>query len=171
MTGAPQTQSPFADPRPQQFSPIQNQPTGFPGGFQAPQQFPQQTGINSFLPPALEPQRTGMPALQPQQTGFGGFGQGFNPSLNSTAAQPPQPPAAPLIPQQTGPPPPVRFGVTEKIAPQPTGRRANLAQASKCFRSLLHSTHHKLTYPSSGQPIWLLEPFFLGRFGHLAIWS
>ncbi|KAI1479845.1 hypothetical protein F4774DRAFT_380018 [Daldinia eschscholtzii] len=130
MTGAPQTQSPFADPRPQQFSPIQNQPTGFPGGFQAPQQFPQQTGINSFLPPALEPQRTGMPALQPQQTGFGGFGQGFNPSLNSTAAQPPQPPAAPLIPQQTGPPPPVRFGVTEKIAPQPTGRRANLAQAT-----------------------------------------
>ncbi|KAI1650559.1 uncharacterized protein F4817DRAFT_328117 [Daldinia loculata] len=130
MTGAPQIQSPFADPRPQQFSPMQNQPTGFPGGFQPQQQFPQQTGVNSYLPPALEPQRTGMPSLQPQQTGFGGFGQGFNPGLNNAAAQPQQPPAAPLLPQQTGPPPPVRFGVTDKIVPQPTGRRANLAQAT-----------------------------------------
>ncbi|KAI1387043.1 uncharacterized protein F4822DRAFT_411951 [Hypoxylon trugodes] len=130
MTGAPQTQSPFADPRPQQFSPIQNQPTGFPGGFQAPQQFPQPTGINSYLPPALEPQRTGMPSIQPQPTGFGGgFGQGFNPGMNNNAAQQPPPPA-PLQPQKTGPAPPVRFGVTDKIAPQPTGRRANLAQAT-----------------------------------------
>ncbi|KAI8956978.1 hypothetical protein F5Y11DRAFT_119771 [Daldinia sp. FL1419] len=129
MTGVPQGQSPFADPRPQQFSPIQNQPTGFAGGFQPQQQFPQPTGVNSFLPPALEPQRTGMPSLQPQQTGFGGFGQSFNPGLNNTAGQPPQPPA-PLVPQQTGPPPPVRFGVADKIAPQPTGRRANLAQAT-----------------------------------------
>ncbi|KAI0140171.1 hypothetical protein F4776DRAFT_615797 [Hypoxylon sp. NC0597] len=128
MTGVPQTQSPFTDPRPQQFSPIQNQPTGFPGGFQPPQQFPQQTGINSFLPPALEPQRTGMPTMQPQPTGFGGFNQGFNTGTNNPAAQQPSP--APLLPQKTGPPPPVRFGVTDKIAPQPTGRRANLAQAT-----------------------------------------
>ncbi|OTB01493.1 hypothetical protein M426DRAFT_25526 [Hypoxylon sp. CI-4A] len=129
MTGAPQGQSPFADPRPQQFSPIQNQPTGFPGGFQPAQQFPQQTGLNSFLPPALEPQRTGMAPMQPQATGFGGFGQGFNPGMNNGIAQQP-PAAAPLQPQQTGPAPPVRFGVTEKIAPQPTGRRANLSQAT-----------------------------------------
>jgi hypothetical protein len=40
----------------------------------------------------------------------------------------------PLVPQKTGPPPPVRFGVTgdtKKLMPQATGRRANLAQASK----------------------------------------
>ncbi|KAI2463664.1 hypothetical protein F4781DRAFT_415896 [Annulohypoxylon bovei var. microspora] len=128
MTGLPQAQSPFADPRPQQFSPIQNQPTGFPGGFQPAQQFQQQQGgVNSFLPPAMEPQRTGMPPMQPQPTGFGGFGQGFNPGMNNTAAQ--QPPPAPLLPQQTGPAPPVRFGVADKIVPQPTGR-ANLSRAT-----------------------------------------
>ncbi|KAI1459423.1 hypothetical protein F4805DRAFT_455907 [Annulohypoxylon moriforme] len=129
MTGVPQGQSPFSDPRPQQFSPIQNQPTGFPGGFQPAQQFPQQQGgVNSFLPPALEPQRTGMPPMQPQPTGFGGFSQGFNNGANNTAVQ--QPPPAPLQPQKTGPAPPVRFGVADKIVPQPTGRRANLAHAT-----------------------------------------
>ncbi|KAI1765990.1 hypothetical protein GGR53DRAFT_487717 [Hypoxylon sp. FL1150] len=132
MTGAPQMQSPFSDPRSQQLSPIQNQPTGFPGGFMPGQQFPQQTGVNSFLPPALEPQRTDMPSIQPQlqsqPTGFGGFGQGFNPGMNSSTVQPPP---APLLPQKTGPAPPVRFGVADKIVPQPTGR-ANLAKASKC---------------------------------------
>ncbi|KAI1755046.1 hypothetical protein F4782DRAFT_431448 [Xylaria castorea] len=132
MTGAPQMQSPFSDPRAQQFSPIPTQPTGYPSSFQPPQQFPQQTGINTYLPPALEPQRTSIPPqsqMQPQQTGFGGFGGGFNPALNGQP-QPQPPPTAPLQPQQTGPAPPVRFGVTNKIAPQPTGRRANLAQAT-----------------------------------------
>ncbi|KAI0478670.1 hypothetical protein GGR56DRAFT_664768 [Xylariaceae sp. FL0804] len=130
ITGAPHMQGPFADPRTQQFSPIQSQPTGFPGGFQPPQQFPQQTGVNSFLPAALEPQRTGVPPhpMQPQPTGFGGFGQSANPGLNS-ATPPPAP--APLQPQQTGPAPSVRFGVpANKIVPQPTGRRANLSQAT-----------------------------------------
>ncbi|KAH8893716.1 hypothetical protein GQ53DRAFT_96091 [Thozetella sp. PMI_491] len=141
-TGFPngQMQSPFADPsRGQQFSPVQMQPTGFPGGFgQPPQQFPQQTGVNTFLPPALEPQRTGMPPqqqLQPQPTGmgFGGFGPqpaGLNNQMGG-GMQPMQP-MQPLIPQQTGPPPPVRFGVQDqnKLAPQPTGRRANLAAAT-----------------------------------------
>ncbi|ETS86802.1 hypothetical protein PFICI_00630 [Pestalotiopsis fici W106-1] len=121
----------------QQFSPIQNQPTGFPGAFNAGQQPPQQiaqpTGVNSFLPPAMEPQRTGMPqmqtGLQPQQTGFGGgFGQGFNSNLNNQSGQTPA--VAPLQPQPTGPAPPVRFGVPEKIQPQATGRRANLSQAT-----------------------------------------
>ncbi|KAI1350175.1 hypothetical protein F5Y01DRAFT_163898 [Xylaria sp. FL0043] len=135
MTGAPQMQSPFSDPRAQQFSPIQVQPTGFANSFQPPQQFPQQTGINTYLPPALEPQRTSMapqPQIQPQQTGFGGFGAGFNPAMNGPPPPPPPPPPsmAPLQPQKTGPAPPVRFGVTNKIAPQPTGRRANLAQAT-----------------------------------------
>merc|ERR1712000_497219 len=60
--GMPQQQTfmnngggPFADPRPQQFSPIQQQPTGFQSSFGPPQQqFPQPTGINSFLPPPLQ---------------------------------------------------------------------------------------------------------------------
>lgn len=119
--GQPQS-GPFADPRQTQFPPVQNHPTGY--------QFPQQTGINSFLPPPLQPQPTG-----PLINGFGstsGFGQ-----------PPPVPPMpqqggfgvpAPLQPQPTGPAPPVRFGVSndaKKLTPQPTGRRANLAAASK----------------------------------------
>ncbi|KAM4059321.1 SH3 domain-containing protein [Hirsutella rhossiliensis] len=58
-------------------------------------------GVNSYLPPALEPERTGATSLHSQHTGamVGGFAQ-------------------PLQPQKTGPPPP------------PTGRRANLAQAT-----------------------------------------
>ncbi|KAK8056735.1 hypothetical protein PG993_001962 [Apiospora rasikravindrae] len=131
MTGASQMQSPFADPRASQFGPIQSQPTGFQGGFTPGQQFPQATGVNSFLPPALEPQRTGMPPLQQQPTGFNpGFNSGFNPNTNNNQPQSQPAPAAPLVPQQTGPAPPVRFGVADKIAPQATGRRANLAQAT-----------------------------------------
>lgn len=127
MNGQQMQQSPFADPRASQFMP---QPTGFQG---QQQQFNQnqfggnmQGGINSFLPPALEPQRTGMPPVQPlqaQPTGMS-FTQGFG---NHGMAP------APLVPQQTGPAPPVRFGVqpdARKIAPQATGRRANLSAAS-----------------------------------------
>ncbi|PHH68778.1 hypothetical protein CDD82_289 [Ophiocordyceps australis] len=111
MSGA----SPFADPvRQSQFSPVQAQPTGFqqsqfPQAMAMPSygmQHSQATGaINNFLPPALEPQRTGAPPLIPQ----------------------------PLLPQRTGPPPPVRFGMpaeAKKLASQQTGRRANLAQAT-----------------------------------------
>ena len=115
--------SSFTDPRAQQYAPAQQQSTGFQGSFNPTQQYPQPTGINSYLPPALQPQQTGM-------NGFGGsFGQ-----------QPPVPPVpqqpsiAPLLPQKTGPPPPVRFGVkgdAKKLMPQPTGKRANLAAASK----------------------------------------
>ncbi|PCD45109.1 hypothetical protein AU210_000552 [Fusarium oxysporum f. sp. radicis-cucumerinum] len=112
---------------PNQFVPMQAQPTGFQPPFPATQSMygAPTGGINSYLPPALEPQRTGMPGLQPQATGMtnmGGIG-----GMNNV--QVPQP----LQPQQTGPPPPVRFGVTnetKKIAPQATGRRANLAQAT-----------------------------------------
>ncbi|KAL2873296.1 cytoskeletal protein binding protein [Colletotrichum sp. CLE4] len=127
MTGAP-AQSPFADPQRQsQFSPMQAQPTGFPGQFGQLQGFnAQPTGsINSFLPPAMEPQRTGMPGFQSQQTGMGGF--------NNMGGAGLQAPVQPLQPQKTGPPPPVRFGVTgdaKKLMPQATGRRANLSQAT-----------------------------------------
>ncbi|RDW88142.1 hypothetical protein BP6252_00174 [Coleophoma cylindrospora] len=111
----------------QQFSAIQPQPTGFTSSFPQ-QQFPQATGVNSFLPPPLQPQQTG--AMQPQQTGMNGFGgQSFGQPPQPTQQQAP----APLVPQQTGPPPPVRFGVTgdtKKLMPQATGRRANLAQAT-----------------------------------------
>ncbi|KAK1978275.1 hypothetical protein LZ30DRAFT_784292 [Colletotrichum cereale] len=126
MTGAP-TQSPFVDPQRQsQFPPMQAQPTGFQfgpvHGFN-----PQQTGsVNSFLPPAMEPQRTGMPGFQPQQTGMNSFN-------NMGSAGSMQPAVQPLQPQKTGPPPPVRFGVTgdaKKLMPQATGRRANLSQAT-----------------------------------------
>ena len=118
---------PFADPRPNQFSPVQQQPTGFQGSFGQPQQqFPQPTGVNSFLPPALQPTPTGM------QNQNNGFNSNFNPP--PVPPMPQQNTLAPLIPQKTGPPPPVRFGVTgdtKKLMPQATGRRANLSQASK----------------------------------------
>lgn len=119
--------SPFADHRGQQFSPMQTQPTGFQNQFMSPQQYPQQTGVNNFLPPALQPQQTG--ASFSQSTGVNGFGQQPIPPMPPMPQQAP----APLLPQKTGPPPPVRFGVTpdvKKITPQPTGRRANLAAAT-----------------------------------------
>lgn len=157
--------SPFADPRP----PFQPQPAGFQPNAQA-------GGINSILPPALQPQRTGFASppppqingfgqgVQPQQTGFPqpqpfqpqptgfqqqslqpqatGFGQplqqnGFgNFQQSSVPPVPPLPPMpqlptlAPLQPQKTGPAPDVKFGSQpKKLTPQPTGRRANLANA------------------------------------------
>ncbi|KAK5941436.1 cytoskeletal protein binding protein [Knufia obscura] len=88
--------SPFADPR----SLMQPQPTGF-NNFQ---QQPQQTGINSMLPPALTPQRTGFPNAQPhmQQNGINQF------QPQQTGFQPqglhPQPTGfqSPFQAQQTG---------------------------------------------------------------------
>lgn len=123
-----QSGSPFADPRPPP-PPQQRNMTGF-----APQAtfsfiVPQPTGsINSVLPPALQPQITGI-------NGFGrlGFGQALPPVPPIPQQQ--QQSMAPLQPQMTGPAPPVRFGVAEakKLTAQPTGRKANLSQASKCF--------------------------------------
>ena len=120
MQQSPMQQQPFQQ---------QPQPTGFqsPFGQQAPQQFPQQTGVNAFLPPALQPTPTGMQQNTP-------FGSNFTPPPMPPMPQQQQPAASPLTPQKTGPPPPVRFGVnpdTKKLAAQPTGRRANLSQASK----------------------------------------
>lgn len=138
MTGAPMpSQSPFSDAARQSFTAMQQQPTGFTASFAQQQQpgFGQQSqsGVNNFLPPALEPQRTGFP----------------------------QQPAQPLVPQQTGPPPSVRFGVQnepKKLAPQPTGRRANLAQASKIFPLLL--------YNIVGSPFQQLPTILLVSNGH-----
>jgi hypothetical protein len=129
MTGLA-NQSPFADPgRMSSFSPLSMQPTGFQANYPPQQSYNMaQGGVNSYLPAALEPQRTAMAGPQNQQLGLGNFGQQPPP-------QPPLPqqPLQPLLPQQTGPAPPVRFGVApeaKKLAPQPTGRRANLSQAT-----------------------------------------
>ncbi|KAF2480505.1 hypothetical protein BDY17DRAFT_254753 [Neohortaea acidophila] len=130
-----QTGSPFADPPRQPYQP--SQPSGLSHsysvgppqqtGFQQQQQQqhaysysgPQPTGLNGYAPTPPPPR------LPPQQTG-GVFGppQAFGAGLNA--------PPAPLLPQQTGPPPPVRFGVQpgqNKLVPQPTGR-ANLSKAT-----------------------------------------
>ena len=125
-----QTGSPFADPRGQQqtggFQPLQAQNTAYQAQFQPIPLQPQQTGINSVLPPALQPQATGV-------NGFArpNFGQA-PPPVPPMPSIAPQPPAAPLLPQKTGPAPPVRFGTpaANKLVPQRTGR-ANLASASK----------------------------------------
>ncbi|KAE8164495.1 hypothetical protein BDV40DRAFT_260653 [Aspergillus tamarii] len=122
-----QPQSQFGIQQQQQqqagFQGLAPQPTGF--GFQAQPQQPMQTGINSVLPQPLQPQPTGM------------NGAGTMPYTTSPPPIPPipqQPTAAPLTPQKTGPAPPIRFGVKhdapKKLAPQPTGLRANLAQAT-----------------------------------------
>lgn len=140
--------SPFADPRPQQFSPIQQQPTGFQSSFGPPQQqYQQPTGVNSFLPPPLQPTATGM------QSQNNGFNQNFQaPPMPSI----PQHVISPLVPQKTGPPPPVRFGVTgdtKKLMPQATGRRANLSQASELF---IPQIFDPLTVESSAKSLWVL---------------
>lgn len=134
-----QTGSPFADPPRPPFQSVMSQPTGMqpgmpPGFAPNPSLQSQATGINAFLPPALVPQRTGATPQFGASAGPSGFGPaGF--------AAPPVPPIpqqqtiAPLVPQKTGPPPPVRFGVARtasRLTPQPTGRRANLSQASRC---------------------------------------
>jgi len=120
--------SPFADPSRAPFS-----QSGYPS-FQPSPLNPQATGINRFLPPALPPQPTGflsMPIQQQQQQ-----------QQNHQVPLPPPPPPLPqqqqqqqlqpLVPQKTGPPPAIKFGVpapAKKLAPQPTGR-ANLANAT-----------------------------------------
>lgn len=145
MTGQQMGQSPFADPRmSQQLTGMAPQTTGFQGQFGQPgQQFPAPTGggINSYLPPALEPQRTGMTQpIQPQPTGMS-FTAGFGNLGMQQTGPTVQPPTTPLMSQKTGPPPPVRFGVqpdANKMMPQATGRRANLSAASKFYKPSLY---------------------------------
>ncbi|KAL8913660.1 MAG: hypothetical protein Q9172_007240 [Xanthocarpia lactea] len=123
-----QTGSPFADPRaPTGFQPLQPQQTGYQG--QLPNNFPsQRTGsVNSYLPPALQPQNTGVNGFQNPS-----FGSGQPPPPLPPIPQQHQGPAAPLIAQKTGPAPPVSFGApaANALKPQPTGKRANLSQAT-----------------------------------------
>jgi len=143
--------SPFADPRGQQqiggFQQLQPQNTGFQPQYQQSQQ----TGINSMLPPALQPQPTGVDGFSRP-----GFGQPPPPPVPPMPPMPQQqPPAAPLQAQKTGPAPPVRFGTpaANKLVPQRTGR-ANLASASKSV--LVSTVLILLTYCSSFQSLWLL---------------
>ncbi|KAI1002997.1 Actin cytoskeleton-regulatory complex protein [Podosphaera aphanis] len=114
----------FSDPQPRvmQLTPIQAQPTGFQTTFSQPQ-FPQRTGINSFLPLPLQPAPVGIQQSE--------ISSSLNPNISPGIQQ--QNFMMPLVPQKTGPPPPVRFGVTgdrKNPAPQSMGRRANLAQAT-----------------------------------------
>ncbi|KAG5930024.1 hypothetical protein E4U42_003327 [Claviceps africana] len=103
-----------------QFLPVHPPPMGFHSQFPPSMTtFGQAAAppghMMSLSTPALEPQHTGFPNQQLQQTsGNTGFSQ-------------------PLQPQKTGPPPPVRFGISPnsgKLMPQQTGRRANLSQAT-----------------------------------------
>ncbi|XP_014560070.1 hypothetical protein COCVIDRAFT_90249 [Bipolaris victoriae FI3] len=108
--------SPFADPPMAPFQPLQAQPTGY-NSFQPAPLNPQATGVNRFLPPAIVPQPTG-------------FGQS-PPPVPPMPPMPGMPQAQPLVPQKTGPPPSIKFGVqpAKKLTAQPTGR-ANLANAT-----------------------------------------
>ena len=164
-----QTGSPFADPRPQQqsggfqpmmaqvtgFQPLMPQSTGLQSSFQTnrpPYQQAQSTGsINSFLPPALQPQPTGA-------NGFGGR-PGFGKPPPPAPPIPQQANIAPLQPQKTGPAPPVRFGLSgeaKKLMPQATGRRANLSQASKQGLLTKRSVSADICC-SAAKPIWFLD--------------
>ncbi|KAL8697698.1 MAG: hypothetical protein Q9224_002185 [Gallowayella concinna] len=125
-----QTGSPFADPRPQTgFPSLQPQQTSYQGQFPNPITNQRTGSVNSYLQPALQPQNTGINDFQNQQ-----FGSGQPPPPLPPIPQQHQVPA-PLIPQKTGPPPPVSFGApaANALKPQPTGKRANLSQASKYF--------------------------------------
>ena len=170
-----QTGSPFVDSRSApptgSFQPLPASINGFSPSPYSPM-MPQQTGsINSVLPPALQPQLTGL--------------NGFNaPAFNQSQA-PPMPPMtpmpqqqipAPLQPQKTGPAPPVRFGVdpqAKKIMPQPTGRKANLSHASKltggeCCSSvvlLIKTKHHKTLSVLNKMTLANLRPW------NLNLWS
>ncbi|OAX83530.1 hypothetical protein ACJ72_02105 [Emergomyces africanus] len=130
--------------------PLGPQQTGFPG-FQPQQQQqslqpmqPIQTGINSIPPQPMQPQHTGI-------NGFGG-NTSFTPSPPPIPPIPHQHTIAPLQPQKTGPPPPVRFGVqkdTKKLTPQQTGLKANLSQASKLTLHFICCLLSKFVYQIS----------------------
>lgn len=153
-----QSGSPFADPPRQPYQPAA--PSGLsnsftasqPTGFQIqPQHQPtfnisQPTGFGMGMNGGLQPQVQQAPQLPPQQTG-GVFG--------------PAQPITPLVPQKTGPAPPVRFGVTSganKLMAQPTGR-ANLAKASKYFVIIISIDVEMLIElrASSAKSLWFLD--------------
>lgn len=115
------------------MQPMQPQQTGFG---QAPMQ-PQPTGMNVFggggyAPPPPVPQipqqfqNVGQSAPFQPQSQFGQHQQAQNTGIGGGL----QALAQPLVPQKTGPPPPVSFGLgAKKLTAQPTGR-ANLSKAT-----------------------------------------
>jgi actin cytoskeleton-regulatory complex protein SLA1 len=130
----PQTTSFQQQPQqqPQQTGFLQPQPAGYQQQQSPGFQQPQQTGFQQQISPGLQPQQTGFGQPPPQQNGYPGPSSNFQPPPMPPMPQQ-QPIPAPLQPQKTGPAPPVRFGISDakKLAPQPTGRKANLAHASK----------------------------------------
>lgn len=111
--------SPFSDTYSQQFSSNSAQLSG-----SHPQNISQQTGINSFLAPSLQPTPATISSHNNINSSFSAHLHPTPPQLNLVNT---------LVPQKTGPPPPVRFGVPDdqkKLTPQPTGRRANISQAT-----------------------------------------
>ncbi|RMZ78031.1 hypothetical protein DV737_g4069, partial [Chaetothyriales sp. CBS 132003] len=102
-----------------QMQPLQAQLQSQPTGFQPPQLGPQPTGFQQ--PSQAQPSTYG----HAQQTGIGFLQPPPLPPI------PQQQSPAPLVPQKTGPAPNIRFGApAKKLAPQPTGRKANLAAAT-----------------------------------------
>ena len=144
------------------FQQMASQPTGLQPQFQGSLQ-PQPTGINSFLPPALQPQPTGVNGF----SGRPGFGQPPTPAPPLPPI-PQQPTAQPLIPQKTGPAPPVSFG-TQKLVPQPTGRRANLSQASKSYNLERNPMGRAKLLFSTREPVWILSVLDTSRITSLII--
>lgn len=124
--------------------PMQVQMTGMPMQPIPQTQMPQRTGMPMQQMVGMPMQQmAGMPMQQmtgqqpppPTFSMYGGIAPNGALGVNRTLPPPlvPQQTAAPLRPQPTGPPPPVRFGVQpKKMTPQPTGR-ANLTKASTCF--------------------------------------
>lgn len=157
LVNGAQTGSPFADPPRQPYQPTpsglgQNMFSAQQTGYQ-PQQ--QQTGFQQPQPTFNIAQPTGAmngsfgqapPQLPPQQTG-GVFG-------------PSQPAMQPLVPQKTGPPPPVRFGTGAKpLVPQRTGR-AELSRASKSllpFNVVCFGDGYADFKCSSAESVWFLS--------------
>ena len=174
MNGLPTLQQPQPQMPQQSFQPLINQPTGM---------MQQSTGM--MQQPTGMMGQPGMPGMMPQPTGMGmGMGMGMTGGVAGMRA-PGQPvtmpvnsllqpalvpqqtgfmqPLQPLKPQATGPPPLVRFGVqpgAPKLAPQPTGKRANLSQASKLpltFFDAFVCLELTNVCGSAGQSIRLLE--------------
>lgn len=161
-------------PQQPQFAPLPVQQTGFGAPFNQQPLPPQPTGMVGAMGMGMTAPMAPMPTGAPG--GFaapGGFGGNMAPMMpqptginaNMTGAGGLQTPMQPLVPQKTGPPPPVRFGVSsdaKKLAPQPTGRRANLAAASKFILSLsvyflYRSNFEANNCNSSSKPLWFLS--------------
>lgn len=109
-----------------------SQPTGISSPYSV-------TGsINSFLPSPLEPQRA--PMQMPIHFSMANSA-GLAPFTGSSNQQ--QTSIQPIAAQKTGPAPQVRFGISTeptKMTPSSTGRKANLAQASKyCLDCVMHA--------------------------------